>query len=311
VQFKNLGLVVIDEQHKFGVGQRALLPQKGPNPDVLIMTATPIPRTLAITIYGDLDMSVIKELPRGRKSVTTQWIKSDKRRWLYSFIKEQLRLGRQAYIVYPVIEESYNLDLLSAKKMYTDLKEGALKEFEVGLIHGMMKDATQQEVMSDFKSGRLQVLVATTVLEVGIDIANASVMVIEHAERFGLSQLHQLRGRIGRGTYESYCILVSDAASTDAQDRISAMVKYSDGFRIAEEDLRIRGPGEFFGRRQHGLSELKIGNPLTQMQLLKIARQEAIRLVSIDPRLEERQNILLKEKMLRRFPECDRLITAG
>jgi ATP-dependent DNA helicase RecG len=311
VKFKNLGLVVIDEQHKFGVSQRALLPQKGPNPDVLIMTATPIPRTLAITIYGDLDISVIKELPSGRQPITTQWIKSGQRDWLCSFITEQVRLGRQTYIVYPVIEESYSLDLLGAKRMYSDLKQGVFKEFAVGLIHGRLKDSQQDKVMSDFKSGNIQILVATTVLEVGIDVANASVMVIEQAQRFGLSQLHQLRGRIGRGSYSSFCILVSDALTSEAQARLSALVKYSDGFRIAEEDLKIRGPGEFFGQRQHGLSELKIANPLTQMQLLKAARDEAIKIIKADPRLELRQNLSLKEKLLQRFPEYEKLMVVG
>jgi ATP-dependent DNA helicase RecG len=195
--------------------------------------------------------------------------------------------------------------------MYADLKEGAFKEFEVGLIHGRIKSAQQDRVMSEFKAGKIQVLVATTVLEVGIDVPGASVMVVEQAERFGLSQLHQLRGRIGRGPYGSYCVLVSDATTVEAQARLSALVKYSDGFRIAEEDLKIRGPGEFFGRRQHGLTELKIANPLTQMQLLKRAREEAIKIISIDPHLQERQNVLLKEKMLQRFPEYDRLMMAG
>jgi len=311
VVFKNLGLVVIDEQHKFGVGQRALLPQKGPNPDVLIMTATPIPRTLAITLYGDLDISVITELPAGRKPIRTQWIKSGQRNWLYDFMRAQIKEGRQAYIVYPVIEESYHLDLLSAKKMYGDLKENVFQEVKVGLIHGRLKPKEQDKAMSEFKAGTIQILVATTVLEVGIDVANASVMVIEQAERFGLSQLHQLRGRIGRGAYESYCILVSDADSPEATGRLEAMVKYSDGFRIAEEDLRIRGPGEFFGRRQHGLTELKIANPLTQMHLLKSSREEALRLISLDPSLSQEQNVLLKEKLLQRFPEYDRLMMVG
>ncbi|MDD5155536.1 MAG: ATP-dependent DNA helicase RecG [Candidatus Omnitrophica bacterium] len=310
VEFRNLGLVVIDEQHKFGVGQRVLLPQKGPNPDVLIMTATPIPRTLAITIYGDLDISVIRDLPPGRLPITTQWIKSNRRPWLYSFIREQLRSGRQAYIVYPVIEESYSLDLLSAKKMYADLKKDTFKGFKVGLIHGKMKQAEQDKVMSEFKAGGIQVLVATTVLEVGIDVANASVMVVEQAERFGLSQLHQLRGRIGRGKYPSFCVLVSDSSAPEAQARLAAMVKYNGGFNIAEEDLKIRGPGEFFGKRQHGLSELKIANPLTQMQLLKSAREEAIKIIQSDPRLELRQDLGLKEKLLHRFPEYENLMAA-
>jgi ATP-dependent DNA helicase RecG len=311
VQFKNLGLAIIDEQHKFGVGQRALLPTKGLNPDVLIMTATPIPRTLAITLYGDLDISVINELPPGRKPIITKLINETQREWLYGFLKENVRLGRQVYIVYPVIEESFHLDLLSAKKMYRELKNNVFRDFKVGLIHGKLKDTEQERIMSEFKSAKLQILVATTVLEVGIDIANATIMVIEQAERFGLSQLHQLRGRVGRGAYESYCILISEADSPDARLRLEAMVKYNDGFFIAEEDLKIRGPGEFFGSRQHGLTELKIGNPLTQMQLLKRAREEAIRLVNLDPQLKARQNILLKEKLLKRFPDYEKLMFAG
>ena len=311
VQFKRLGLVIIDEQHKFGVGQRALLPQKGPNPDVLIMTATPIPRTLAITLYGDLDISVINELPPGRKPIQTQWITSAKRDWLYGFIKEKVLSGRQVYIVYPLIEESYALDLLSAKKMYAEFKNNIFKDFDVGLIHGRLKQKEQDRMMSEFNTGKLQILIATTVLEVGIDVANASVMVIEHAERFGLSQLHQLRGRIGRGKDQSFCILISDADSPQAQPRIEAMVNYTDGFRIAEEDLKIRGPGEYFGSRQHGLTGLKIANPLTQMQLLKRAREEAIKLVNHDPRFETKPNLHLKEKLLQRFPEYEKLMLVG
>ena len=308
VKFDKLGLVVIDEQHKFGVGQRALLPQKGFNPDILIMTATPIPRTLAITMYGDLDVSVITELPPGRKPITTEWISSKKRDWLYSFIRQQVNSGRQAYVVYPLIEESYSLDLLSAKKMYEEFKEGVFKELKVGLVHGRMKEPEQDKVMSDFKDGRIQVLIATTVLEVGIDVSNASVMVIENADRFGLSQLHQLRGRIGRGSHDSFCILVSDENNFEAQARLEAMIKYSDGFRIAEEDLKIRGPGEYFGSRQHGLTSLRIADPLSQMQLLKRAREEAIKIVKDDGKLETRQNILLKEKLLQRFPEYEKLM---
>jgi len=311
VEFKNLGLVVIDEQHKFGVGQRALLPEKGPNPDVLIMTATPIPRTLAITLYGDLDISVIDQLPPGRKSIETKLIDDNKREWLYSFLRENINTGRQAYIVYPVIEESFALDLLSAKKMYLEFKNDIFKDIEVGLIHGRLKQAQQDSIMSEFKKGQIKILIATTVLEVGIDVANATIMVIEHAERFGLSQLHQLRGRIGRGPYDSFCILISNAATEEAGARLSAMVKYKDGFHIAEEDLKIRGPGEFFGQRQHGLTELKIGNPLTEMQLLKRSREEAIRLLEQDPRLEARQNYLLRERLLQRFPEYEKLILVG
>ena len=311
VQFKNLGLVVIDEQHKFGVGQRALLPEKGANPDVLIMTATPIPRTLAITLYADLDISVINELPPGRKPIDTKSIGEAQRDWLYSFLKEKISHKQQGYIIYPVIEESFALDLEGAKNMYAQLKEGLFKDFNLGLIHGRLKDQEQQKIMSEFKSGRIQILVATTILEVGIDVPNATVMVIEHAERFGLSQLHQLRGRIGRGSEESFCVLVSTNRTKEAAARLEAMVKYRDGFAIAEQDLKIRGPGEFFGSRQHGLTELRIGNPLTQMQLLKKAKEEAVKLVEKDPYLASRQNLILKEKLLQRFPEYEKLIVVG
>ena len=308
VQFEKLGLVVIDEQHKFGVGQRALLPQKGVNPDILIMTATPIPRTLAITLYGDLDVSVIKELPSGRKPITTHWIAPEKQSWLYDTIKAELKKGRQAYIVYPLIEESYQLDLASAKKGFAELSAGVFKEYKVGLVHGRLKSSTQDKTMADFKAGKIDVLVATTVLEVGIDVPNASVMAVFDAGRFGLSQLHQLRGRIGRGQHESTCVLVAGAVSPDARSRLDALVKYGDGFRIAEEDLKIRGPGEFFGRRQHGLTELRIGDPLTQLQLLKRAREEALGLIAHDPGLAGAHQALLKQKLLQRFPEYDQLI---
>ncbi|MCX5711028.1 MAG: ATP-dependent DNA helicase RecG [Candidatus Omnitrophica bacterium] len=311
VQFKNLGLVIIDEQHKFGVGQRALLPKKGANPDVLIMTATPIPRTLAITIYGDLDISVINELPPGRIPIKTMHYAENKRKEAFRLAREELEYGRQAYIIYPVIEESYALDMSGAKKMYEELKSGEFKEFKLGLIHGRLKELAQDKVMQDFKNKKIDLLIATTVLEVGIDIPNATCMIIEHAHRFGLSQLHQLRGRIGRSNLASFCILVSSAKTPDAGARMEAMVKYADGFRIAEEDLKIRGPGEFFGRRQHGLSELKIANPLTQMHLLKKAREEALGLVKQDPRLAERAHAVLKAGLLRRFPEYEKLIMVG
>lgn len=303
VGFKNLGLVVIDEQHKFGVGQRLLLPGKGGNPDVLIMTATPIPRTLAITLYGDLDVSVISELPSGRLPVKTMHFQEKESFKAYEALKTELRLGHQAYIVYPVIEESYALDMAGAKKMYSKLKTAELKEFRLGLIHGKLKQDEQDGIMLKFKNRELDVLVSTTVLEVGIDVANATCMIIENAQRFGLSQLHQLRGRVGRGAFGSFCILISEAGTEEAKARIAAMLKYADGFRIAEEDLRIRGPGEFFGDRQHGLCELKIANPLTQIRSLKRAREEAVRLVNADPSLSERQNYLLKERISKRFPQ--------
>ncbi len=311
VKFKKLGLVVIDEQHKFGVGQRALLPQKGPNPDILIMTATPIPRTLAITLYGDLDVSVIDQSPPGRLPVKTAYFASSLQPRAYEISRQQLALGRQVFIVYPVIEESYALDIAGAKKMYERLKDNEFKDFKVGLIHGRLKQEEQDRIMSLFVKKELAVLVCTTVLELGIDIPEATCMIIEYAERFGLSQLHQLRGRVGRGPYESFCILISDSETEDVKARLAAMMKYSDGFHISEEDLKIRGPGEFFGRRQHGLSELKIGDPLAQMQLLKRAREEAVSVVNKDPHLLLRQNSLLKERLLQRFPEYGELVDVG
>ena len=311
VKFKNLGLVVIDEQHKFGVGQRALLPKKGVNPDILIMTATPIPRTLAITLYGDLDISVINELPPGRLPIKAIHFNEDKKCKAYEIAKEQLRQGKQIYIIFPVIEESYALDISGAEKMYEHLKRNKFREYRLGLIHGRLKQKEQDKTMLKFKQRQLDILVATTVLEVGIDIPNATCMIIEHAERFGLAQLHQLRGRVGRGKEQSFCILVSNPLTQEAKARIKAMVEFNDGFRISEEDLKIRGPGEFFGQRQHGLAELKIANPLTQLQLLKKTREEAIKLVNIDPHLNMRQNSLLKEKLLQRFPGYETYVTVG
>jgi len=311
LKFKALSFIVIDEQHKFGVGQRALLPKKGNNPDVLIMTATPIPRTLAITLYGDLDISVINELPAGRIPVKTMHFSQKNREKGFAIAREELSYGRQAYIIYPVIEESYALDIAGAKKIFAELKEGEFKDFRLGLVHGKLKTKEQQEVMLKFRNKELDLLVSTTILEVGIDIPNATCMIVAHAERFGLSQLHQLRGRIGRGNLQSFCILISDAQTDESKARLQAMVSSSDGFRISEEDLKIRGPGEFFGNRQHGLAELKLANPLTQMQLLKAARDEAIKLFSQDPSLEERPHQLLKEKLLQRFPEYEELILVG
>ncbi|MDD3345851.1 MAG: ATP-dependent DNA helicase RecG [Candidatus Omnitrophica bacterium] len=311
VVFKALSFIVIDEQHKFGVGQRALLPAKGNNPDVLIMTATPIPRTLAITLYGDLDISVINELPEGRLPVKTIHFSQKEEDKGFAIARDELALGRQAYIVYPVIEESYALDIAGAKKMFTRLKEEQFKGFRVGLVHGKLKPAEQEEAMSGFRNKKIDLLISTTILEVGVDVPDATCMVISHAERFGLSQLHQLRGRIGRGREQSFCVLISDAQTEDARARLNAMVASCDGFRISEEDLKIRGPGEFFGKRQHGLTELKIANPLTQLQLLKRAREEALRVISRDPGLSLKENRLLKESLLRRFPEYENFMEIG
>jgi ATP-dependent DNA helicase RecG len=311
LSFKSLSFIVIDEQHKFGVGQRALLPAKGNNPDVLIMTATPIPRTLAITLYGDLDISVINELPLGRIPIKTLQFSQEDSCKAYALVKEELNYGRQAYIIYPVIEESYALDIAGAKKMFAELKIGEFKGFRLGLIHGRLKTPEQNETMLKFKNKQLDILVATTILEVGIDIANATCMIIASAQRFGLSQLHQLRGRIGRGKLQSFCMLIADSRTDEAKQRLAAMIASSDGFHIAEEDLKIRGPGEFFGNRQHGLAELRIANPLIQMQLLKGAREEAISLLNQDTHLAERPHQLLKAKLLQRFPEYEKLMLVG
>ncbi|MFA5090920.1 MAG: ATP-dependent DNA helicase RecG [Candidatus Omnitrophota bacterium] len=311
VKFRKLGLVVIDEQHKFGVGQRAILPKKGGNPDTLIMTATPIPRTLAITLYGDLDHSIIRHIPPGRKLIQTLHFTSDRRKEAWDISKNELSKGRQVYIVYPAIEESYALDIAGVKNMYAQLKAGEFREFRLGLVHGRMKDSQAQKTMSEFREGKFDILVTTTILEVGIDIPNATCIIIENAERFGLAQLHQLRGRVGRGKEESFCLLISDLQTEEAGARIRAMVECHDGFRIAEDDLKIRGPGDFFGERQHGLMELKLANPLTQMRLLKRAREEAMRLLENDPALAMPQNRLLKERLLQRFPAYEEIILVG
>jgi ATP-dependent DNA helicase RecG len=285
VTFSNLGLAVIDEQHRFGVIQRALLRKKGINPDVLVMTATPIPRTLSLTLYGDLDYSIIDELPPNRRPVTTLLVKSSQKEYIYRLIKEEVKKGRQVYVVYPIIEESEKIDLKSAllgknafEKVFPDLK--------VGLIHGKMKAHEREDIMTAFKQGEIEILVSTTVIEVGVDVPNATLMVIIHAERFGLSQLHQLRGRIGRSSYKSYCILVAyEPYGEEAKRRLNIMVKTNDGFKIAEEDLTIRGPGEFFGTRQSGMPDLKIASIVRDALLLHDARNEAFTLIDRDPEL--------------------------
>ncbi len=285
VRFSNLGLAVIDEQHRFGVIQRSLLRKKGFNPDVLVMTATPIPRTLSLTLYGDLDYSIIDELPPNRRPITTLLVKSSQKNYIYRLIKEEVKKGRQVYVVYPIIEESEKIDLKSAilgKKAF----EKIFPDFKIGLIHGKIKPDERESIMVKFKQGEIQILVCTTVIEVGVDIPNATLMVIIHAERFGLSQLHQLRGRIGRGSHKSYCILVAyEPYGEEAKRRLNIMVKTEDGFKIAEEDLAIRGPGEFFGTRQSGMPDLKIANILRDASLLNDARREAFNLVEKDPEL--------------------------
>ncbi len=286
VTFKNLGLVVIDEQHRFGVVQRALLRKKAANPDVLVMTATPIPRTLALTLYGDLNYSVIDELPPGRRPVTTLLFESKQKDYIYRLIREEVKKGRQVYVVYPVIEESEKTDLRSAI-IGKNAFEKFFPEFKVGLLHGRIKAQEREEIMASFKKGDIDILVSTTVIEVGVDVPNATLMLIVHAERYGLSQLHQLRGRIGRGSHRSYCILVAyEPYGGEARRRLDIMVKSNDGFRIAEEDLNIRGPGEFFGTRQSGMPDLRIANIVRDTKLLEASSREAFSLIDRDPDLD-------------------------
>lgn len=295
-EFGRLGLVIVDEQHRFGVLQRAALKEKGPSPDVLVMTATPIPRTLSMTLYGDLDVSIIDELPKGRKPVQTKVYSEGARPRVYEMLRRELARGGQAYIIYPLVEESETLDLLDAKKMAEHLQNEVFPDYAVGLLHGRLKGADKEAVMNRFKRGEVQVLVSTTVVEVGVDVPNATVMVIEHAERFGLSQLHQLRGRVGRGERESMCFLIARLGrDSDAGQRLRVMEETTDGFRIAEEDLKIRGPGEFLGTRQSGLPELRTANIVRDIAILTAAREEAFRLIEEDPDLSLPTHRVLKE----------------
>ncbi len=318
VRFKNLGLAVIDEQHRFGVLQRKTLIDKGYKPDVLVLTATPIPRTLAMTVYGDLDASVIDVLPPGRKPVRTFLFHDTQRRRAYQIVRDELRAERQAYVVYPLVEESEKTDLQAAIQGAEQLLNGEFSDFRVGLLHGRMKAAEKEAKMADFKAGTIQLLVTTTVIEVGVDVPNATVILIEHAERFGLAQLHQLRGRVGRSSRQSYCLLMtqnpgrrraqlgrrsmgSEESMPMARERLEALVRFNDGFVIAEEDLRIRGPGEFFGLRQWGIPEFRVANLVRDGDLLQQARQEAFSLLQSDPRLNEPAHHGLREAMLRKW----------
>lgn len=312
VRFKNLGLVVIDEQHRFGVLQRAELRQKGYHPDVLVMTATPIPRTLALTLYGDLDVSTLDELPKGRKPVRTVWRTEEKRQAIYEFMREELKKGRQAYVVYPLIEESEKVDLAAAKEGYEMLSKTVFSEFRCALLHGRMKPEEKENIMQEFKAGKIQVLVTTTVIEVGIDVPNATIMLVEHAERFGLTQLHQLRGRVGRGPEASVCILLSDRhCSEEAVQRLKTMEKTNDGFKIAEVDLAMRGPGELFGTKQSGLLRLKIADLVTDGPVLTLARKEAQALLQKDPKLQNPPHWPILQLVKRQYKEKWGLIEVG
>jgi len=294
VKFKRLGLAITDEQHRFGVRQRIDLSDKGDLPDMLIMTATPIPRTLALILYGDLDISIIDELPPGRKLIETYAVGSDMEDRIFSFIRKQIIEGRQAYVVCPLIEEQEKQDLLSAEKTYERLTSDIFPDFNIGLIHGRMGQAEKEASMRSFKTGEMDILVSTTVIEVGVNVPNANIMLILNAERFGLAQLHQLRGRIGRGKYKSYCILINDSSNSTARERMRILQSTSDGFKISEKDLELRGPGEFFGTKQHGLPQLKAANLLKDMDVLKTAQEDAIQIISQDPELLSEENALIK-----------------
>lgn len=308
VQFNQLGLVVIDEQHKFGVVQRLKLKKKGHCPDMLIMTATPIPRTLSLTVFGDLDISILDEMPPGRSPVKTIWVTQDREKDAYDFISGEIAKGRQVFIVYPLVEESEFFDLKSAVTEAKRLQCDIFPTRRVGLLHGKMKSAEKDKVMMDFKEKRYDILVSTIIIEVGIDIPNASVMVIVHAERFGLSQLHQLRGRIGRGSEQSYCLLFGNPNSSISSERLKIMTRTNDGFKIAEMDFRLRGPGEFFGTRQHGLPELTISDLLKDFPILKKARDDAFALVSEDPQLTMDTHFKIRQRVLETFKDRFELI---
>jgi ATP-dependent DNA helicase RecG len=301
VVFKNLGLVVTDEQHRFGVRQRAALGRKGDNPDMLVMTATPIPRTLALILYGDLDISVIDELPPGRKKVLTYAVDSGMRERVNRFIRKQVSEGRQVYIVCPLVEESDAVEARSASGLSAELAEKTFSDLRVGMIHGKMKPSEKEEVMSRFVAGDIDILVSTTVIEVGVNVANATLMVVENAERFGLSQLHQLRGRVGRSEYQSYCILFNNNKSEVARERMKVMEKTSDGFVISEKDLELRGPGDFFGTRQHGIPDLKIANLYRDTDILKKAQEAALKLLETDRSLESPENRPLAKAVREKF----------
>jgi len=287
LEFKRLGLAIIDEQHRFGVMQRFELARKGVHPDILVMTATPIPRTLALTLYGDLDVSVIDELPPGRRPIVTKHVAEHQVEQVYSFVKKQIDTGRQAYVVYPVIEESETQAMKAAQKMHEHLSQEVFPSLRLGLLHGRLPSGEKETVMESFKQGQIQILVATTVIEVGVDVPNATVMLIEQAERYGLAQLHQLRGRVGRGAEQSYCILVTGRLGDAGRERIRTLVDSNDGFAIAEMDLKLRGPGEFFGTRQSGVPALRIASVIRDREILEIARREAMDFVNTPPSEQE------------------------
>lgn len=301
VEFESLGLVVTDEQHRFGVGQRGRLSSKGNNPHTLVMSATPIPRTLGLIIYGDLDISIIDEYPAGRQRIATYCVDSSYNARVYNYIKKFIAEGRQAYIVCPLVDENEALGIKSASEYYEELSENQFKDYTLGLLHGKMKPKDKESVMRRFAAGEIQLLISTTVIEVGIDVPNAALMVIENAERFGLSQLHQLRGRIGRGEYSSACILISDVKSGDTKRRLDVIKNNTDGFKIADEDLKLRGPGDFLGSRQHGLPDMKIADIFANRETLHSAGKEAEELLRRDPMLHDAENAGLRSEITELF----------
>ena len=311
VKFNNLSLIIADEQHRFGVAQRAALAGKSgedTSPHVLVMSATPIPRTLALIVYGDLDVSVIDQLPPGRTPVETYVIREDKRARMYGFVRKQVEQGRQVYLICPAVEENPELlpgapDLKAVKTYAEKLSREVFPDLKVGILHGKMKPKEKEAVMVDFAEGTIQILVATTVVEVGVDVPNASLIVIEGADRFGLSQLHQLRGRVGRGKHQSYCVLVTDTRNPDSLQRLRVLASTTDGFKIAEEDLKLRGPGDFFGSRQHGMPAMRLADLTGDMRLLQESQQAALTLLSDDPGLEKAENRGVFRKVRQMFAD--------